>query len=181
MRKYVFPVRHMAIALAASVALGGCASYYGGYGGGGGYGGLSVGIGTGGYYDPYYSSLGYYGGSPYWGWNDGFYYPGTGYYVYDSYRRPHRWSDGQRSYWTQRRAVIGTTATRSTNVRPNWSGFTRPRATTTVNRPDRQQRAQSRIERRQSNMSGVSTSTERPRQVRPARTRPAAAASKRSR
>jgi hypothetical protein len=183
MRTLGFPIRHLAIVLAASAALGGCASYYGGYGGNGGYGGLSVGIGNG-YYDPYYSNLGYYGGNPYWGWYDNYYYPGTGYYVYDTYRRPHMWSDSQRSYWTQRRAVTGTTV-RTTSVRPNWSGFTRPRTTmtkaTTVTRPDRQERIQSRVDRRQPNKSGVSTSTDQPRAVRPVRTKPADAASGRSR
>ena len=40
-----------------------------------------------------YGGYGGYGyGSPYYGWNDGFYYPGTGYYVYDRDRRPHRWT-----------------------------------------------------------------------------------------
>ena len=77
MRASGFPLRNIAIALAASACLGGCASYYGGYGnrgygGYGGYGGSSVEIGTGGYYDPYYSGLGYYGGSPYYGWYDNF-------------------------------------------------------------------------------------------------------------
>ena len=123
-----------AAAAIGAISLGGCAydSYggYGGYGGGYGYapyGGLSVGVGYGGYY-----------GSPF-GWYDDFYYPGTGIYVYDNYRRPHRWSDRQRTYWTQRsgtwhdrnsgtwdhnrRNYSSTTTTRST--RPNWSGFTR--------------------------------------------------------
>jgi hypothetical protein len=168
--------RNLAITLAAAVTLGGCTSYYGGYGGygSGGYGGLSVGIGTGGgYYDPYY------GGSPYWGWNDGYYYPGTGYYVYDTYRRPHRWSDSQQRYWSQRRAVTGTTSTmRTTSARPNWSDFKRSRATvgttagtttTTATKPnhsDRQERAQSRIERQQSVVTETTTSNDRPRRKR---------------
>src|SRR4051794_19873007 len=55
---------------------GGYGGYYGaGYGGYGGYG----------YGSPYYGGYGY--GSPY-GWYDNYYYPGTGIYVYDSYRRP---------------------------------------------------------------------------------------------
>jgi hypothetical protein len=162
MRIFAIP----ALILASGASLSGCASYYGGYGGYGGYSGVSVGISSGGYYDPYYGGSGYYGGSPYWGWNDGYYYPGTGYYVYDSYRRPYRWSDAQRRYWSQRRAAVGTTTT-STKVRPNWSGFSRPRATTTtVNRAERQQRNQSRIERRQSSRAAVSTSTERTRRDR---------------
>ena len=173
---------NIALILAAGATLGGCSSYYGGYGGYGGRSGVSIGIGTGGgYYDPYYGGA-YYGGSPYWGWNDGFYYPGTGYYVYDRYRQPHRWTAAQQRYWTERRAAIDTTATTttsttattttsttSTKVRPNWSGFSRPRTTTTatVTRPDRQERIQARSERRQSSKSGVSMSTERSRQTRP--------------
>jgi hypothetical protein len=185
MRTLGFPARNVAIALASAVTLGGCASYYGGYGGNGGYGGLSVGIGSG-YYDPYYSNLGYYGGSPYWGWYDNYYYPGTGYYVYDRYRQPYRWTGAQQAYWTQRRAALGTTAIRSTSIRPNWSGFTRPRTTTAttrtqISRPDRQERLQTRMERRQSKAPSISTSTNRPRETRPVRTRPADAASKRSR
>ncbi|HAF42675.1 MAG TPA: peptidase [Sphingobium sp.] len=84
--------------LAGALALGGCA-YDDGYG----YGGVSVGSGYygGGYYDPYYSP-GYYPGG--YGWYDGFYYPGNGYYVYDRGGRRHRWNDGQRRYWEGRRA-----------------------------------------------------------------------------
>ena len=66
-----------------------------------GGGGLSVGYGTsGGYYGDDY--FGGYAGNPYWGWNDGYYYPGSGYYVYDRYRRPVRWSSDQQRYWTSR-------------------------------------------------------------------------------
>ena len=135
----------LGILLAATVALGGCAYGYGGYGSP--YGGLSVGVssgyggygyggygGYGGYYDPYgYGGYGGYG-SPYYGWYGDYYYPGTGYYVYDSYRRPHRWSDSQRRYWTHRRdsalstSRSSTTSTATTSqqqsaIRENWSGF----------------------------------------------------------
>ena len=72
-----------------SVSLGGCA-----------YNGLGMGVGYGNGYDPYgyedryydpygYNSYGYspYGysryGSPYAGWYNGYYYPGSGSYVYD--------------------------------------------------------------------------------------------------
>jgi hypothetical protein len=158
---------NVAFILATGATLGGCSSYYGGFGGYGGHSGVSIGIGTGGgYYDPYYGG-GYYG-SPYWGWYDGFYYPGTGYYVYDADRRPHRWSDSQQRYWTQRRAVTGTTsAMTTTSVRPNWSGFNRSKtttsSTTSVTRPERQQRAQSsRVERRQADQSDPATATEKP-------------------
>jgi hypothetical protein len=73
-------------------ALGGCA-YDDGYG----YGGVSMGYGGGyGPYDPY----GYYG---YGGWYDGYYYPGTGYYIYDRGGKRYRWNDRQRAYWERRR------------------------------------------------------------------------------
>ena len=65
-----------------------------GYGYGAGYGAGYPGYGYGAGYPGYG-----YGYAPYWGWYDDFYYPGTGYYVYDSYRRPHRWTDAQRRYW----------------------------------------------------------------------------------
>ena len=125
-------LRLAGVAILAGLGLGGCA--YGGYGP---YGGHSVGVGNG-YYDPYYG--GYYGsrygsygsryyGSPYygmsyWGWNDGFYYPGTGYYVYDRYRNRYRWSDAQRRYWLSRvaryRSLDGD---RVRSVRENWGDF----------------------------------------------------------
>jgi len=130
----------LALLAAAAATLGGCADY--GYGS---YSGLSVGLGYGGgyggYYSPYdygygYSPLGYgyspfdYGGwsgDPYFGWYGGGYYPGTGVYVYDSYRRPHRWNDQQRRYWSQRQQSVTTTATTRNYQRPqfreNWSGF----------------------------------------------------------
>lgn len=66
-----------------------------------------------------YGSVGYgsgYYGDPYWGWYDGFYYPGTGYYLYDNDGRRHRWSDSHRRYWEGRRG-------NHRSNRPNWSGF----------------------------------------------------------
>jgi hypothetical protein len=122
-----------ALALVSGISLGGCAyDSYGGYGGyGGGYSGVSFGVGYGGGYgygDPYYGGgYGYYG-SPF-GWYDDFYYPGTGIYVYDSYRRPHAWNDRQRRYWSQRSGSWQhhdrSSSTVRTNVQPNWSGFNR--------------------------------------------------------
>ena len=125
---YAFRLRAAAVALVAGIGLAGCTTPYG-------YNGVSVGVGNGGYYDPYYGGYGYGGGYPAygygagygygsgypgygygagypgygygyapWGWYDNFYYPGTGYYVYDSYRRPHRWTDAQRRYWESRRS-----------------------------------------------------------------------------
>ncbi len=109
-------VRAAALAVVAGFSLSACA--YGEYG----YGGVSVGLGSGGYYDdydPYYGSYydpfydGYYGSrarfgrgySSGFGWYDGFYYPGTGFYVYDRFRQRHRWNDGQRRYWEGRRGL----------------------------------------------------------------------------
>ena len=143
----------LAILLAGTVALGGCAYGYGDYGS---YGGLSVGIGSGygGYYDPYgYDGYGYganpyggygngYGYPSYYGWYGDYYYPGTGYYVYDRYRRPHTWSDSQQRYWTQQRERVQSAdrnrpnARERTTVRENWSGFNRPQATQNNRRDD---------------------------------------------
>lgn len=73
---------------------------YGAYGGGYGYPYDRYGYGYGhrGYrYSPYgYAGYGC-------GWNDGFYYPGAGYYVYAPDGRRHRWTDDQRRYWEQQR------------------------------------------------------------------------------
>ena len=80
------------LALTASAGLAGCAYGYGDYG----YGGVSVGYGTGGYYDDYYDQAGYYG------WYDGYYYPGWGYYVYDDGGHRHKWNDHHRGYWEGR-------------------------------------------------------------------------------
>jgi hypothetical protein len=134
----------------SAIALGGCAygdlglglgygSGYGNYGYGNyGYGSSYYGSGYGsGYgYGPYggYGAYpGYYGGyGSYYGWNDNYYYPGSGTYVYDSYRRPHVWSNNQRSYWTSRQQQAlrnsGTRRVASTTLRPNWSGFNRAQA-----------------------------------------------------
>jgi hypothetical protein len=116
-----------ALGLVAAIGLGGCTDGYGysgvsvGYGGGGygydgyddyGYGGYGNG-----YYGAGYGGLGGYGGgfgNSYYGWYGDYYYPGTGYYVYDRDRRRHRWNDTQRRYWEGRRG----------NGRPNgtWQG-----------------------------------------------------------
>src|SRR3546814_8244907 len=72
----------VAAGLAGVLALSGCYGYDDGYG----YGGVSVGSGYYGssYYDPYY------GGN--YGWYNGYYYPGAGYYVYDRGGKRHRWN-----------------------------------------------------------------------------------------
>lgn len=154
----------LAILVAGTVALGGCAYGYGDYGS---YGGLSVGIGSGyggygGYYDPYYDGYGYgapyggygygYGYPSYYGWYGDYYYPGTGYYVYDRYRRPHRWSDSQQRYWTQQRErVVSSSRDRNTAqqsvTRENWGGFSRPQGTQT-NRRDSNRRDDTRRDHR---------------------------------
>lgn len=115
--------RHRLLAaagLVGALALGGC--YDDGYG----YGGVSVGSGYygGGYYDPYWNNGGYYPGG--YGWYDGFYYPGNGYYVYDRGGRRHRWSDTQRRYWEARRGDGRWRGDRNWQGRPprggNWQG-----------------------------------------------------------
>lgn len=119
----------------AALSLGGCA--YGDLGVGLGYGdpygyGYSPYGGYGYGYDPYGYGYGY--GSPYYGgyygspfgWYDNYYYPGTGYYVYDTYRRPTVWTDSQRRYWTQRvQRYRSTSGTTNTITKPDWSGFNR--------------------------------------------------------
>jgi hypothetical protein len=116
---------------------------------------MSVGVGNG-YYDPYYGGYGYrtgysrygypYGFDPYWGWYDGFYYPGTGFYVYDRYRRPYRWTDTHRRYWTDRRERSLASGFRE--IGNNWSDFDARRTTTTVRQIERSVDRPARIERR---------------------------------
>ena len=107
-----FPFRSVSFALAAGLSLGAC-STYGGYGGGYGSYGTSSRVSVG------------YSNSPYWGWNDGYYYPGTGYYVYDSYRRPYRWNQVQQRYWSGRQSVWRSHDRRQ--LRQNWREFRRNR------------------------------------------------------
>ena len=109
---FVPRIRTAALALAAGLSLSACV-YDDGYG----YGGVSVGYGAGygGYYDDYYDP--YYGGGHYssgygYGyprysgysglWYNNFYYPGTGYYVFDRGGRRYRWNDDQRRYFEGR-------------------------------------------------------------------------------
>ena len=149
-------IPYISLVAAGALALGGCAydglglglgygspyygygygsPYYGGYGGYSSYGygspyGLSYGLGYGSYYGGY--------GSPYYGWYDNYYSPGTGYYVYDSYRRPHTMTTTQRQYWSRRSPALRTTTTTRTQVRPNWSTFEQRRADRNAAREDRQ-------------------------------------------
>ena len=122
-------VKTAAIVLAASAGLAGCAY--------GPYGGVSVGAGYGNYgygsygYDPYYSGYGYGYGDPfsYYGWNNGYYYPGSGWYVYDRHRHRYPMTDAQKQFWRDRidhwRQKHGTTSV----ARESWEGFSKQRAT----------------------------------------------------
>lgn len=98
------------------LATAGCTDGYG-------YSGVSVGYGNGGYYgDPYYADGGWGGGfaPSYYGWYGDYYYPGTGGFVYDRYRRPVRWNADQQRYWQGRRGAWG-----NRQVRSNWQDFRR--------------------------------------------------------
>ena len=107
-------IPYISLAAAGALALGGCA-----------YGDIGLGYGSS-YYGYGYGSS-YYGGgfgSPYYGWYNNYYYPGSGYYVYDSYRRPYVMTTTQRAYWSTHSPALRTSGTR-TRVRENWSGFDR--------------------------------------------------------
>lgn len=114
---------------AASLGLSACA--YDGYG----YGGVSAGYGSGGYYgyDDYY-------GRPY-GWYDGYYYPGNGYYVYDRAGHRQRWSDNHRRYWQGRGNGAGRPDRPGRPDRGEWAGRPdRPDRGEWAGRPDRPDR-----------------------------------------
>jgi hypothetical protein len=113
------PIRAALIAASAAIGLSGCVTDDYGYG----YSGVSVGYGS-----------GFYDSSPYWGWYDNYYYPGTGYYIYDHSGRRHRWSDNHRRYWEGRRGGLS-----NRELRENWRDFQRDR---------RQNNQQFRSERR---------------------------------
>lgn len=158
---YAFRIRTAALTVAASIGLAACTTPYG-------YGGVGVGYGSG------YGSYGYpaygYGYEPYWGWYDGYYYPGTGYYVYDRYRRPYPW-DHYRDYWEGRRERAMSTEEFRNRMeayrdQQNWSGFEqgptrvqRVRSTdrTRVERSNRTQR----VERSNSRSDRGTTRSER--------------------
>ena len=140
MRMYLAPLM-----AASALALGGCGYYDSAYGGANyGYGYNDYG-----YYNPYsYSGYGYpYGGysSLSYGWYGNSYYPGSGLYVYDRYRRPSVMTSGQRSYWTSRqpRTVMTTGTVRTRAVRQNWSGFNRGGAVQAQRQATRQNRSRS--------------------------------------
>lgn len=127
----------ISLAAAGALALGGCS--YGGLGLGMGYGDPYYGGGYG-YGSPYgYGGYGgsYYGGSyaygsPYYGygyapygWYNDYYYPGSGYYVYDNHRRARTMTDSERAYWLARvrAARLSSGATPTVRTTENWSGF----------------------------------------------------------
>ncbi len=133
-------LRTAAVLLAAGVGLGGCATYSPfGYGNG-----VSIGYGNGyndRYYDPYYNrgyGSRYAGYSPY-GWYDGYYYPGAGYYVYDQYRNPYYWNDYHRRYWTVRQ--------KDPSVREVWIDFVRKNAGTSGTSGQMQRVTSNNVER----------------------------------
>ncbi|WEK46727.1 MAG: hypothetical protein P0Y56_00070 [Candidatus Andeanibacterium colombiense] len=105
-----FPIFRPALAIGALLAVGACSSYGDGYG----YGGrVSYGYNSGGrysddFYQPYYSG--------YYGWGGDYYYPGTGFYLYDRSGKRHRWNDSQRRYWEGRRGD-------SREPTENWGGY----------------------------------------------------------
>jgi hypothetical protein len=159
----------IALIIAGGLAVNGCA-----YGSFGRYGGVSVGLGSGGYYnDPWCGGYGY--GSPYWGWYDSFYYPGSGFYVYDRYRRPYYWNDRYRRYWTERRETWERRSGRRSLQQATWEGFRENRAARTATvrsqqRVDVDAAPAARVERRSRPQRAATPSS---REDRPARrTRP---------
>ncbi len=111
------------VALAASAGLAACSTGYGPYGGSSV--GVSVGYGSPygyGYGSPYgYGSR--YAGYPYYGWYDGYYYPGSGYWVYDPWGHRHPITKKQNAYWSN--VLKKVRAERGANVAlaENFSGF----------------------------------------------------------
>jgi hypothetical protein len=122
-------------------------SGYGGYGYGspyyGGYGYGSPYYGGYGYGSPYYGGYGY--SSSYGGWNNGWYYPGTGYYAYDSNHHARRISSQERGIYSeiirQARRQSGvsssatTTGTTTSGIRTTSTG-----STTSMTEAERQRR-----------------------------------------
>jgi len=176
-----YPLRTAALTLGAAIGLSACTTGlgYGPYGGSG----VSVGINSG-YYDPYYDGYGYgygysragYGYTPYWGWYDGFYYPGTGYYVYDRYRRPRHWTEAERRYWNEKRTRTLAEGFRRVAT-DNWEDFSQPTSSSTRrvrtsadspvviqrrgDRPSRIERSDARSERRAVRLERQSTRSDR--------------------
>jgi hypothetical protein len=117
-RRVSMVLKRLGLTLGLGLAVAGCTDGYG-------YSGVSLGYGGGYYDDPYYDGgyggygYGGYGYAPsYFGWYGDYYYPGSGAYVYDRYRRPYRWNDSQRRYWQGRRGNYRGSG-------GNWGGFDR--------------------------------------------------------
>ena len=119
-------------------------------------------------YDPYYSS-GYgsaYGYNPY-GWYNGYYYPGSGYWVYDPDRNRRELTPAERAYWRERirrhyEELRNKGTTTTTAVKENWTGFRRPTATTgTTGATGTEQHIQSRALVRQRVLEQQQARTER--------------------
>jgi hypothetical protein len=176
---FALRARTAALTVAASVGLAACATPYG-------YGGVGVGYGSG--YDGY-GGYGYpagaygYGYEPYWGWYDDYYYPGTGYYVYDRYRRPYPWNDDHRRHWEGRRDHAMSTEEFRRRMEThrdeqNWSGFEQgptqvqraqrvrqgDRAVTRVERSNRSQRVERSTNRTERSSSRSEKSNSRGKQ-----------------
>jgi len=159
---YAYRLRIAALAAVAAAGLAACTTPYG-YGGvsvGNGYYGSDYGYGYGAGYPSYgagYPGYGYGAGypgyalsyAPYWGWYDNFYYPGTGYYVYDAYHQPHRWTDAQRRYWNacRERALSSPNGGQQVVIRENWDDFSRNRPAVRPTRINRNDDRTVRIER----------------------------------
>jgi hypothetical protein len=143
-------IRAALVVLAASAGLGACTNM-------GPYGGIGVGVGSQYGYDPYYSGYGYGGyggyGIPYgyagygsgygsaygydpFGWYNGYYYPGSGYYVYDRDHHRRVMTPEERAFWLNQLRRFGaktgsTTTTAAASlptaqqVQENWKGFNR--------------------------------------------------------
>ncbi len=99
------PIKTLAVGalIASGFALSACTED--GYGGG-----VAVGYSD---WDPYYGG---FRADPYWGWYGDYYYPGTGYYVWDRRGYRHRWSDRHRRYWEGRRGHYR-------DRRDNWNDY----------------------------------------------------------
>jgi hypothetical protein len=81
---------------------------------------IPLGAGTPAYADGYYAGTPYFDQSacwnygwagtydyPYCGWYDGFFYPGSGAYVYDHNRQPHAFTPDQQSHWAGKAPTLG--------------------------------------------------------------------------
>ena len=177
-------IRGALVALAASAGLAACTNM-------GPFGGVGVGIGSQ-YGNPYgYSPYGYgygspygsyYGGYPYFGWHNGFYYPGSGYWVYDPDGHPSPITEDQRNYWSNMLAKFREKRGANAEAKANFSGFrSRARAGATIAGVDlnaqaqadqgsldqvRQARRQARIERQQAQAERSQARSERQESMR---------------